>query len=82
MKNKYDLSCDTYQNGTEKTDNLYTVLDEENYLDYLTDNNFIELNTKLFVPFNIDLSDKKIKYMQNHNQSGTRHATKNLLMRF
>jgi hypothetical protein len=61
MKNKYDLSCDTYQNGTEKTDNLYTVLDEENYLDYLTDNNFIELNTKLFVPFNIDLSDKKIK---------------------
>lgn len=61
MKNKYDLSCDTFKNGTEITDNMYTVLDEENYLDYLDDNNFIELNTKLFQPFNIDLSDKKIK---------------------
>ena len=61
MKNKYDLSCDTFKNGTEITDNLYTVLDEENYLDYLVDNNFIELNTKLFKPFNIDLNDKKIK---------------------
>ena len=61
MKNKYDLSCDNFKNGTEITDNLYTVLDEENYLDYLNDNNFIELNTKLFLPFDIDLSDKKIK---------------------
>ena len=61
MKNKYDLSCDTFKNGTEITDNLYVVLDEENYLEYLNDNNFLELNTKLFKPFNIDLNDKKIK---------------------
>jgi len=60
MKNKYELSCDTYQNGTEITDSLYNVLDEENYLDYLNDNNFIELNEKLFIPFNIDISNKKI----------------------
>ena len=61
MKNKYDFSCDKFKNGSEITDGMYTVLDEENYLDYLTDNDFIELNTKLFQPFNIDLSDKKIK---------------------
>ena len=61
MKNKYEISCDTYKNGTEITDNLYTVLDEENYLDYLDDNNFLELNEKLFKPFGIDLSNKQIK---------------------
>ena len=61
MKNKYEISCDTYQNGTEITDNLYKVLDEENYLDYLTDNDFLELNDKLFKPFDIDLSNKNMK---------------------
>ena len=61
MKNKYDFSCDNFKNGTEITDNSYTVLDEENYLDFLEDNDFIELNTKLFQPFNIDLNDTKIK---------------------
>ena len=38
------------------TDNLYTILDQENYLDYLADNDFLELNDKLFKPFEIDLS--------------------------
>ena len=61
MKNKYEISCDTYQNGTEITDNLYKVLDEENYLDYLIDNDFLELNDKLFKPFDIDLSNKNMK---------------------
>ena len=61
MKNKYDLSCDTFKNGSEKIDILYDILDEEAYLNYLDDNNFLELDTKLFKPFNIDLSDKKIK---------------------
>ena len=40
MKNKYEISCDTYKNGTEMTDNLYTVLDKENYLEYLSDNDY------------------------------------------
>jgi hypothetical protein len=61
MKNKYEISCDTYKNGTEMTDNLYTILDQENYLDYLADNDFLELNDKLFKPFEIDLSNKNIK---------------------
>ena len=61
MKNKYEISCDTYQNGTEITDNLYKVLDEENYLEYLADNDFLELNDKLFKPFDIDLSNKNMK---------------------
>ena len=61
MKNKYEISCDTYKNGTEITDNLYTVLDQENYLEYLSDNDFLELNEKLFKPFDIDLSNKNIK---------------------
>ena len=33
MKNKYEISCDTYKNGTEITDNLYKILDQENYLE-------------------------------------------------
>ena len=61
MKNKYEISCDTYKNGTEMIDNLYTVLDQENYLDYLSDNDFLELNDKLFKPFDIDLSNKNIQ---------------------
>ena len=61
MKNKYEISCDTYKNGTEITDNLYKILDQENYLEYLADNDFLELNDKLFKPFDIDLSNKNIK---------------------
>ena len=61
MKNKYEISCDSYENGTEITDNLYSVLDQENYLEYLADNDFLELNEKLFKPFDIDLSNKNIK---------------------
>ena len=61
MKNKYEISCDIYNNGSEITDNLYTVLDQENYLEYLNDNNFSELNDKLLQPFNIDLSKEQIK---------------------
>ena len=61
IKNKYEISCDIYKNGSEITDNLYTVLDQENYLDYLKDNNFTKLNDKLFKPFDIDLSDETIK---------------------
>jgi len=61
MKNKYEISCDTYKNGTEITDNLYEILDQENYLEYLADNEFLELNDKLFKPFDIDLSNKNIK---------------------
>ena len=61
MKNKYEISCDTYKNGTEITDNLYSVLDQENYLEFLADNDFLELNDKLFKPFDIDLINKNIK---------------------
>ena len=61
MKNKYEISCNTYKNGTEMTDNLYNVLDQENYLEYLSDNDFLELNDKLFKPFDIDLSNKNIQ---------------------
>ena len=61
MKNKYTLTCDLYKNGTEIIDNLYIVLNEENYLDFLNDNNFNELNKKIFEPFNINLTDKKMK---------------------
>ena len=61
VKNRYTLTCDMFKNGTEIKDRLYMVLNEENYLEFLKDNNFTELNTKIFEPFNITLKDKKIK---------------------
>ena len=61
VKNRYTLTCDMYKNGTEMKDKLYMVLNEENYLEFLKDNNFTELNSKIFEPFNISLKDKKIK---------------------
>lgn len=61
MKNKFDLMCDKYENGTEITDDSFQVLDQYNLDDYYKNNSFYTNVHKLIDPFKIDISKEKIK---------------------
>jgi hypothetical protein len=57
IKNRYDLSCDKYKNGSDRIDYLFNYYGKSLYLDYLKDNFFYELYEKIYKVFNINIDN-------------------------
>lgn len=60
MKNKFDLQCDTFTNGTPIVDSIYDSIDTYSYSDFLKDNNVYDTVNSVVNKFNIDISNKSI----------------------
>ena len=57
IKNRYDLSCDKFKNGSDRLDYLFNFYGKSLYLDYLKDNFFNELYEKIYNVFNINIDN-------------------------
>ena len=57
MNNKFIFSCNKYENGSDIVDNLYNQIGSENYLDYLSDNNFFNIYEKIYKKFQIKVEN-------------------------
>lgn len=60
MKNKYDLTCEKYENGTEIVDELYLKLNTISYAEFLKSNEVYETITNLLDKFSISISNLTI----------------------
>lgn len=60
MKNRFDLSCDKYKNGTEIVDELYDKIDTITYTKYIKENNIYNMIQALDTSFNLDIEKLNI----------------------
>jgi len=60
MKNKFDLMCDKFENGTELTDSTFSPIDSYLLEEYYRENNVLEMIKHVIDPFSIDTLSENI----------------------